>query len=123
MAEQVRIESVARGEGKVTVTLELDINEFWEDQRIPSLEEFCKGRGIEINEVKVNDVGEGDGVIRDSKQSSTVNSIPSMTVNASRGSSWPRTARTATHFCCWKNSAPTVTRITSTTIISVWYFG
>ncbi len=164
MAEHVRIESITRGEGKVTITLELDINEFWEDQlarnkelrvakrpllaalehdathgpyvsllpvfakmnienlesqleeqfrkhnppqamvlnvpgmsrfiedngivvepgidparvfkhhgpeclpimkvqRIPSLEEFCKGRGIEISEVKVNDVGEGDGVI------------------------------------------------------------
>lgn len=32
MAEQVRIESITRGEGKVTITLELDINEFWEDQ-------------------------------------------------------------------------------------------
>lgn len=32
VAEQVRIESVTRGEGKVIIALELDINEFWEDQ-------------------------------------------------------------------------------------------
>lgn len=126
MAELVRVKSVVHGDGKATITVELDIDEFWEDQltrnkelrvakrpllaaleydsthgpyisllpvfakldvenlanphdkpthygfehlpimrvqRIPSLEEFCKGRGIEIKATENGDAGEGEGVI------------------------------------------------------------